>query len=294
MNTITFRPPAELREHKILSAWPVLAADDEDFVNLRENIREFGINDPLKITDQGEIVDGRHRWRAAKALKLVCVPCVLVPDDRIVSTALSGLACRRNFTKAAVAYLAYPLLRDAHEEARRHQSENLQKGQCSPVATSGRNGTTVEEIAQNLGVNRRTFERAAAVHALFAKYPKYKARFEPRILGRESGDEHEDSRPLGLGAVTKAIGYLEAVKECPSKRRGGAPDAPREVKLFSLAFDTLTGRYAYWTKFDADAKSAAMPVIDHAIEKMPDDLLARVLCKVKAESRQRSQEVARE
>ncbi len=42
---------------------------------------------------------------------------------------------------------------------------------------------------------------AKKVHAIFAKDPNFKAQMEPRILAEPIGGEHEQNRPVGLGAV---------------------------------------------------------------------------------------------
>ncbi len=64
--TIELRDPADLRVHKLIKDMPQLAEEDQEFENLCESVHETGhLIEPLKITSDNAIVDGRHRWRSA-------------------------------------------------------------------------------------------------------------------------------------------------------------------------------------------------------------------------------------
>ena len=64
--------PDVLTLHPVVYLFPQLSEDR--FESLVNNIRANGQIDPVWITSNGEIFDGRHRWRAAKLLgkKVLC------------------------------------------------------------------------------------------------------------------------------------------------------------------------------------------------------------------------------
>lgn len=190
--------PADLQVHPLAKNLPQWADDDSRFEALVEDIRARGIDQPLIITPEKQILDGRHRWRSAKRLQLAQVPVCVQGNGDIAGVIIGTLLQRRHFSRSALAYLAYPLFKSAHEEAIRKEGQNLKKGLNSPLPTQCE---TAADLAEQIGVSRALFDQAAQVHKLFAKDPAYKALMEPRILAPFTGGEHEDKRPTGLGAV---------------------------------------------------------------------------------------------
>ena len=69
---------------------------------MKENIRDHGVQVPIIITENDEIIDGRHRWMAAKELEMKEVPTILNTEVRIgeiIRLMLSYNVCRRQITK---------------------------------------------------------------------------------------------------------------------------------------------------------------------------------------------------
>jgi ParB/RepB/Spo0J family partition protein len=52
-----------------------------EFDLLKKSIQEDGFTQPVIVGQDGHIVDGEHRWRAAQALGLETIPIVRVPMD---------------------------------------------------------------------------------------------------------------------------------------------------------------------------------------------------------------------
>jgi ParB-like chromosome segregation protein Spo0J len=52
---------------------------ERDFQLLCRSIEEDGFTQPVIIAEDGTIVDGEHRWRAAAALLMKQIPCVRLP-----------------------------------------------------------------------------------------------------------------------------------------------------------------------------------------------------------------------
>ncbi len=172
-STITLRDPADLRVHKLIKDMPQLAEEDQEFDNLCRSVHETGhLIEPLKITSDGAIVDGRHRWRAAKHAGLAQIPCIIVEEEEVATIALDTLLARRHMNKGQIAYIAYPLFRAAHEEARQRQIERLKTGNRGTIADSIGNGqfpSKVADFASELGVCKDVFEQAAKLHDIFTR-----------------------------------------------------------------------------------------------------------------------------
>jgi hypothetical protein len=58
--------------------------DDEMLQKEIASIREFGFVDPMTVRSREsgyEIIDGEHRWKAAKIVGLISVPCIVLDVD---------------------------------------------------------------------------------------------------------------------------------------------------------------------------------------------------------------------
>ena len=75
----------------LLSIWPAeenesiyrpVNPDDPEVVALAKSIREYGVQEPLVITEDGYIVSGHRRFVAAKLAGLEEAPCRVLPIRR--------------------------------------------------------------------------------------------------------------------------------------------------------------------------------------------------------------------
>lgn len=268
------KDPTELSIHPVAKGLPEWGKEDPRFIALLEDIRTRGIDQPLIIDKQNRIMDGRHRWRAAKQLQLDEVPVIVRSEEEVFGIVVNSLLQRRHHTKSQLAYLTYPLMKDAFDEAHRRMLENLKKGNNSRSTLSGLRAKTVEDLADQIGISRALFFQAKEVHQVFGKdQAKYefqtddgpiekltlKEFFERRILDAE--------KPAGLGAVLAGIAGMKATK-------GKAKHNPEQLDLFEGAFDVLSKRFVYWQKFDAEDKAKCKEIIRHTVAAMPQDLRA--------------------
>lgn len=77
---------------------PSLSANEWDA--LRDNIAEYGIENPILIDEHGEIIDGHHRWRISQELNIEC-PYVVIEGltvDEKRDRALTLNMLRRNLS----------------------------------------------------------------------------------------------------------------------------------------------------------------------------------------------------
>lgn len=226
---IELRDPADLRPHplkKQMPRPPSWQKGGDDFNLLLEDIRERGIIAPLFINSMGDILDGEIRWQIAKILHLQ-VPVLELVCPEAASVILGALLQRQHLTKSALAFLAYPLMAKAHQEANSRHLERLRTGNAGTIAHGMRNGKTVADLAEQMGICRRVFEYAARLHALFTKTPDLRAAWEPKILAGE----------VALGAALAGIA-------------GGATGGARKGDQLTLWIDVIEdgfNRAKSWT-----------------------------------------------
>ena len=275
MDKIITKDPADLRLHKVFrprhDAW---ADDDTRFLALCDDIRERGLDYPIKITEANEIVDGRHRWRAARRAGLQTIPCTIVDEANVLQIMVSTILHRRHFTNVQRAYvLVDGGLIDSAFEAARHRQLAGRK-----VTTTAK---TVEDWSRELGVHPESVRQARKLVEIFDAHANdefewngerepltLRDYYEPRILA--------DVDSIGLGAAIAGIaGKLDAEKSnAKGGHPGGKPTLPdRQLDLFKSTFTTLNTRWEYWANFDAVQKDDIRKTLRVTIEAAPDDFL---------------------
>jgi len=225
MKLLTLDPCADgLRPHACLRHIPEWPDNGPRQTALRREMEASGLCQPIQITEKHEIVDpdSRERWRAARSLQLPGIPVAIVPQEQVSTAYLNALVQRRHLTKSAIAYLAFPQLQNALDEARDRRFKMLEKANDSRSELSSL-PKNIEELAEAIGINRHFIFDAKKVHALFAKDPAFKAQMEPRLLAEPIGGEHEQNRPIGLGAVIAGF---------EGKKLEDQPRPDRQLDLF--------------------------------------------------------------
>lgn len=219
---------------------------------------------PILMTAKHEIVDpdSRESWRAAKMLQLDRVPIHIVPDDQASTVFVSVIGQRRHISKSAIAYLVFPALKSALEEAQHAARENLKKGPNSPsdINIGRETPQTIDQIAEGIGISGSLLKEARRVHEIFAKDAAFKAQMEPRILVEPIGGEHEQNRPVGLGAVI--AGHAGKANEDKSRNDRG------QLELFGQAVKTFCIR-APQIADEAAARKVVRAQLEHL---SPEDL----------------------
>ena len=242
---MTETPIKQLRVHRTLELLPQWDDEDPRLLALADDLQANGLLEPIKITARHEIVDGRHRWRAAKRMAWTTIPTVTVEDDQVVNMAISSLLARRHYSPGQLAYVAYPLFEDAHREARALAVKRLKKGPVSPSDTQCRTETppTVEALAQRLGVGEVTFRQAAKLHSVFAKNDELRAEWEPKIMAADD--------PVGLG---RAIAGIAGQAATPTSK---GPPGQRLADSVVATATRLIGSAPDWVTLSTEWRQAA-------------------------------------
>jgi len=204
-----------IRPHACIKHIPQWPDNSPRMLALRQEYQLNGCKAAIHMTSKHEIIDpdSLDRWRAAKALQLDCIPAIIEPDASVWLACLQIICQRRHYTKSAIAFLIYPGLKPALEEARAIRYTYLQNAGKSVSELNSLTGIpkNIEDLAEMYGVNRHYVFDSKRVHDLFAKDANYKAQMLPRLLAEPIGGEHESNRPVGLGAII--AGYAGKANE---------------------------------------------------------------------------------
>jgi N6-adenosine-specific RNA methylase IME4 len=161
--TTQFRSPKELRLHRQAALVPSMTTPEA--VALRVDIERRGIADPLAITKDGVVLDGRHRLQIALELGLDYVPVRIVEPDDEVDYMLSAALQRRQLSPsqraALVLILADYLATKAAALARKNA--NLRKGTAEVARVPHRGGRSRDHAANLAGVSPRLVQDAIRV-----------------------------------------------------------------------------------------------------------------------------------
>ena len=265
---IVWRNPADIKFNPLAERMPgLLAEDDPRFIALVASVRERGIDQPLLLDPDGRLIDGRNRLAASRAAELPAVPCLTKGADEVASVIIESLVARRHYTKGALAYLAYPLLKTGLEEARKRAAEKQAKNlkfptnprettQSSLEAEKGR-AATLEALFRQWGFSRDLLLQAEDVHELLDQQPGLRTEWETKILSGE----------VGLGAALAGIKGLLATKGKQKKKRS--------VELLEEAARAFQLRLKYFDDIQAPAQriEAAAKLADAIVTAAPPEVL---------------------
>lgn len=301
---IELRDPQDLLLSPALKHFPEPDWEGEEARAVRAGMKQridLGIPPLLEpiLLDSAERVatdHGRTLLHSAKKWQLKTVPVHHLELDAH-TLILHELTGRRQFTKNARAFLAYPQLKPAFEIAQKRRLDCLRKGQkpqCfSVVECSTTEATSIEELAAILRIDRKTLFEAQKVHGYFEKYADRKFKFvqhggdldgalvqlglreyyEPRILRPPIGGEHEQNRPMGLGAVIAAITFHLSDKNYTGGARPAqtyeqlhfCSNAAKRIVLSLQKYDSLPREVA--AEADASLQAIVKAAPEHSLEK---------------------------
>lgn len=272
---IVLRNPKDLHEHPLLKNQPKWADNDPRFLALCDSVREQGVIEAIKVTADDAIVDGRHRWRAAKKMQ-VDVPTLVVAEEDAAGIILGSLLNRRHYTPGQRAFVLAGVIQEAFTEAQ----NRMLAGKKKNPANSVRRVKTPDEWAAEIGVSPRYLQQARELHELFKDTEKrsltdrdgllgeevtFREFFEPRIMA--------DEEPYGLGAALTGIKTHLALNAAAAKGRahtGGKPKAvEKQLDLFDDAIKDSIKRFKYFEKFDDDTRAKHFQTIRAKADGLP-------------------------
>ena len=176
-NNIVFLNPRELKPH-FLNSELYEEREDPDFV---DSIRNLGVREPLIINSDRVILGGHRRWRAALALGLSSVPCVIQEFDN-EQVAVVELNRQRVKTPRERYREAQVLRRELEPKARKQQgarTDLLPNLTRSPVKSTH----VRDEIAGRLGVSSGQVYKLEAIYKNEHIAPMVVQRLDRSMIG---------------------------------------------------------------------------------------------------------------
>lgn len=247
------------------------------------SVKEHGVIEPLKVKTQGGqilIIDGRHRFLAAKEAGLDSVPCVypdsFVEDDRLL---ILDSENRRHLSKGAIAYrgvLLYP------EVALDSKERQKRKSVCSAtVAEQTQDGSSMdaEGLATRIGVGLRTVETACALYRIFDKHSPLKEKHESSVWTCASIAKLQGEMAFQADAlendmkVEKDPEALKAKQLKKQRTKLGGQFLSLSVKAVQIAED--------WEVADDDVREKMREGLVGFVESLPEECLKVLTEKLK-------------
>lgn len=219
-NTVIHTPIDKLLIYSLISEMPRWADDSEDMQALAADIKARGIEQPLFAvkTDHGHskkdhyyVVDGRHRFFAAKIAGLKEVPVIVRDEAEASDIILHSLTQRRHLTKGQQAYICYPVIADG----------------LNGNGVTNHTGKSFDAAADSLGFSRDLLFQAKKLHEYFSDHAEMREKYEPRLLSGE----------LALNLILRAAKGEEATS-------GKGREDDSEKNLLMDAFHSVTVRVA--------------------------------------------------
>ncbi len=183
--------------------------------SLQADIAKNGILEPIKIClENGEwlIVDGRHRWMAAKALNRETVPCALVDPKNAREIILSAML-GKHLSKGARAYSAVQVHPEVALDGEKREKAGKKLEPSAIVA---------EGLAQKIGVSERMMRTACALYKIFHEHLTLKGRYEDSVytvsITKLLGDM---TARVTLYEESKTYDHPQPKKETKAEREAG-------------------------------------------------------------------------
>jgi ParB-like chromosome segregation protein Spo0J len=180
--------PLSLRPHPRVKQFTV-PMPQQAYERLKESVQKCGMRVPIHITPDGVVIDGHHRLKISKELKLTSVPVQVLDldeEDQLIWMVRANLD-RRQLTAGQRAMLAKMLYEIEKKRAKSRQDLKMKErgrgGKFSTVVPEAEKGKAREKAAAQAGVSGRTLEKAVKA---VEKKPELE---EPLKRGEISVDE---------------------------------------------------------------------------------------------------------
>jgi ParB-like chromosome segregation protein Spo0J len=161
---------------KIAKSFPM---SKDEYEALKESIKKEGLYFPIIVNEEGEILDGYHRYKACLELGIEPKFEVKKSPNKLLEKkfVLESMLRRSHLNDFQKAELAIPLLEIEKELAKQRQIELAGKRVGKSWETLGSNepkvlnnfptteqkGKTVELVAKKVGLSPKTFQRAIKI-----------------------------------------------------------------------------------------------------------------------------------
>lgn len=263
-----------LRTHPVASLFPPMS--DAEYQGLKADIKERGQMEPIWLSKDGRIIDGRHRYKACRELKIkpVCIRNKYEDDATIAGVVVALNLKRRHLNESQRAMVA-ARLKPIYEKA---AARRMKAGKAPDPRAKERKGKAAEAAAESLNVGARTVESAARVlelatqelvravdtgavavsaAALLAKYPEKLQRKVVQMLA----DGKAKTVKLALKAERNRaqIKLIEAMDAASGEYSVVVIDPPWRFEKNREEDDTQRGQTPYPSMSEQDISALKIP-----------------------------------
>jgi ParB-like nuclease domain len=202
MQKIEMRDPADLRLHPLTKRFiPDPDRESGEWLSFVDGLSAAGPEGvpEIFITDDGQVMEGGRRWRAAKQLGWAEIRCRIRPEEDAAALIVESLLGQRNMQRCAKVYIALTLLEPFVKSAEHRRLIHLRNGvktlekplngvlpsNLAKVPHRPKEDHSTYTLAEKFGVSAETVRRGIQVVELFEKEPEIKEVWEPRLLNGE-------------------------------------------------------------------------------------------------------------
>jgi len=208
--------------HPVADLFPLITGDELD--KLVKDIKTNGLIDPIVLTSDGLIADGRNRYRACEKAGVDLRFSTLDPTVSVTEYIISKNLRRRHLDVGERAMIAKEMLPHLEQEAKARQVSTLKRGEEIPV---GLNSARRDNSSKIRG-NSRSAEQAAKlvdVSADSIKKAKAIAEADPQLAKRVAA---------GTTSLNKAYQQVRAGNGPERERKHITPRALLEADINNL------------------------------------------------------------
>ena len=134
--------------HPVTSLFPEMSEDD--FLTLKEDIREHGQMEPIWLSADGRIIDGRHRYKACRELHIEpAYSKTKYEDDATLSNVVISLNLKRRHLNESQRSMIAARLKHIYEG---EAEKRMKSGKLADPTANLQQGTVTKQAADKLKV----------------------------------------------------------------------------------------------------------------------------------------------
>lgn len=269
-----------LRTHPVASLFPPMS--DAEYQALKADIKERGQMEPIWLSKDGRIIDGRHRYRACRELKLkpVCIRNKYEDDATIAGVVVALNLKRRHLNESQRAMVA-ARLKPIYEKA---AAARMKAGKAPDPSAKERKGKAAAAAAESLNVGARTVESATRVleqateelvkavesgavavsaAALLAKHP---AKMQRKVVAMLAEGKAKTVKLALKAERTKAqIKAIESMDAVSGQYNVVVVDPPWRYEKNREEDETQRGQTPYPSMSEQEIAALKIPAAEHCI-----------------------------
>ena len=272
------RQSKELHVHPVASLFPVMSS--REYLDLKEDIRAHGLMEPIWLSKDGRIIDGRHRYQACRELKIepTYVKNKYDDDATLAAVVISLNLKRRHMNESQRAMVGARLselyARDAEkrQKAGKHLTANLQKGSSSEKAAEALNVSTRSVDYAQVILNKAAKELIDAVESgdiavsAGALLTKYNKEAQEKVVNKiKMGEAKNVNQALKQEKRKEQIKAIETLKPIVGEYNVIVVDPPWQYDKNREGDETQRGQTPYPTMSQDELLELDIPAANDCI-----------------------------